>query len=386
MGSKGNDHPVVEVRNLGKRYGEFVALEGLDLTVARGQILGFIGPNGAGKTTTIKILVGLAKPTSGTARIAGADCDHEAAKIKRLVGYMPDGFGSYDNMRVREYLDFFGAAFGIRRRERVRRIAEVLEITNSGYMQDRYVESLSHGMQQRVGIARTLLHDPEVLIFDEPANGLDPQARIEMRDLLLRLAASGKTLIVTSHILPELSRICDQVAIITQGRLRASGSLEEIMRGLNQRRTVEVQLPSADEVPAAEAALRQRLDDSAEVTAAPAEAMVRFQSTLTDADLSGLLAALIGAGVRVSQFRELQTDLEDAFMSVLKRHDAADGVETTGSASGDSASGDSASGDSASGDSASGGSASGGSASGGSESGNSERADPTAAASTSVPK
>src|SRR6056297_840024 len=245
MGSQGNDHPVVEVQNLGKRYGEFVALEGLDLTVTRGQILGFIGPNGAGKTTTIKILVGLAKPTSGTARIAGADCDHEAAKIKRLVGYMPDGFGSYDNMRVREYLDFFGAAFGIRRRERVRRIAEVLEITNSGYMQDRYVESLSHGMQQRVGIARTLLHDPEVLIFDEPANGLDPQARIEMRDLLLRLAADGKTLIVTSHILPELSRICDTVAIVTHGKLRAFGPLDQIMRQLSQRRAVEVQLPAS---------------------------------------------------------------------------------------------------------------------------------------------
>lgn len=338
MGSTADDAAVVEVRNLGKRYGEFVALEGLDLTVTRGQILGFIGPNGAGKTTTIKILVGLARPTSGTARIAGADCDREAAKIKRLVGYMPDGFGSYDNMRVREYLDFFGAAFGIRRRERVRRIAEVLEITNSGYMQDRYVESLSHGMQQRVGIARTLLHDPQVLIFDEPANGLDPQARIEMRDLLLRLAAGGKTLIVTSHILPELSRICDQVAIITQGRLRASGSLAEIMRGLNQRRTVEVQLPSADEIPAAEAALRQRLDASAEVTAAAAEAMVRFQSTLTDADLSGLLAGLVGSGVRVSQFRELQTDLEDAFMSVLKRHDGPGEAESSESCSPGSAS------------------------------------------------
>ena len=243
-----DDGPVVEVRNLCKRYGEFVALDDLSLSVMRGQILGFIGPNGAGKTTTIKILVGLAKPTSGIAKIAGVDCASDSAKIKRVVGYMPDGFGSYDNMRVREYLDFFGAAFGIPRRQRVSRIAEVLEITNATYMQDRYVESLSHGMQQRVGIARTLLHDPEVLIFDEPANGLDPQARIEMRELLLKLAASGKTLIVTSHILPELSRICDQVAIITQGKLRASGSLEEIMRNLNQRRTIEVQLASPSDL------------------------------------------------------------------------------------------------------------------------------------------
>jgi len=317
------DEPVVEVRNLSKRYGEFIALDDLSLTVRRGQILGFIGPNGAGKTTTIKILVGLAKPTSGVAKIAGVDCASDSASIKRVVGYMPDGFGSYDNMRVREYLDFFGAAFGIPRKRRIERIAEVLEITNSTYMQDRYVESLSHGMQQRVGIARTLLHDPEVLIFDEPANGLDPQARIEMRELLLKLAASGKTLIVTSHILPELSRICDQVAIITQGKLRAAGSLEEIMRNLNQRRTIEVQLPANQDLAEAERVLRNSLGETAVVTASPAEAMLRFETTQTDEELSQVLASLVAARVHVSQFRELQTDLEDAFMSVLQQQRAA---------------------------------------------------------------
>jgi ABC-2 type transport system ATP-binding protein len=317
------DEPVVEVRNLSKRYGEFIALDDLSLTVRRGQILGFIGPNGAGKTTTIKILVGLAKPTSGVAKIAGVDCASDSASIKRVVGYMPDGFGSYDNMRVREYLDFFGAAFGIPRKRRIERIAEVLEITNSTYMQDRYVESLSHGMQQRVGIARTLLHDPEVLIFDEPANGLDPQARIEMRELLLKLAASGKTLIVTSHILPELSRICDQVAIITQGKLRAAGSLEEIMRNLNQRRTIEVQLPANQDLVEAERVLRNSLGETAVVTASPAEAMLRFETTQTDEELSQVLASLVAARVHVSQFRELQTDLEDAFMSVLQQQRAA---------------------------------------------------------------
>lgn len=324
------DAPVIELKNLSKRYGEFVALDSLTLSVYRGQILGFIGPNGAGKTTTIKIMVGLAKPTSGTAHIAGVDCAKDSARIKRLVGYMPDGFGSYDNMRVREYLDFFGAAFGIARRDRIRRIAEVLEITNSVYMQDRYVESLSHGMQQRVGIARTLLHDPEVLIFDEPANGLDPQARIEMRDLLLRLAAAGKTLIVTSHILPELSRICDQVAIITQGRLRASGPLDEIMRNLSQRRTIEVQLPAGEDVAAAEQAMRAHLQATEAVVASPAEAILRFDTTRTDMQLRQLLATLITAGVPISQFRELQTDLEDAFMSILQQQrDAASVVATS---------------------------------------------------------
>ncbi|HEX6987376.1 MAG TPA: ABC transporter ATP-binding protein, partial [Planctomycetaceae bacterium] len=195
---------VVEVAGLTKKYGDFTALDSLSLTVERGTILGLIGPNGAGKTTAIKILVGLAKPTSGSARIAGVDCVRDARKIKRTVGYLPDKFGPYENMRVHEYLDFFGAAFGIPRRARAARIEQVLDETGTAWMRDRYVESLSHGMQQRVGVARTLLHDPAVLILDEPANGLDPQARVEMRDLLLRLAAAGKTLIVTSHILPEL--------------------------------------------------------------------------------------------------------------------------------------------------------------------------------------
>src|SRR5437867_13437584 len=158
--------PVVVTDNLTKKYGDFTALDCHALVVERGQILGFIGPNGAGKTTTIKILVGLARPTSGTASIAGADCEREARKLKRLVGYMPDTFGSYDNMRVREYLDFFGAAFGIPRRERARRISEVLDTAQASSFRDLYVETLSHGMKQRVAIARTLFHDPEVLILD----------------------------------------------------------------------------------------------------------------------------------------------------------------------------------------------------------------------------
>ena len=220
-----SEQTVVKTDALTKTYGDFVALDGLSISIDRGQILGFIGPNGAGKTTTIKILVGLSRATSGTATIAGADCGSDIRRIKQLVGYMPDVFGSYDNMRVREYLDFFGAAFKIPRKQRMKRIEQCMELTGSTYMKDRYVEALSHGMKQRVGIARTLLHDPDVLILDEPANGLDPQARIDMRQILLRLAQMGKTLIVTSHILPELSRICDTVAIITQGKLRAFGTL-----------------------------------------------------------------------------------------------------------------------------------------------------------------
>lgn len=310
--------PVLETRDLTKSFGEFTALDRLSISLERGQILGFIGPNGAGKTTAIKILVGLMRPTSGTARIAGADCVAEARRIKRLVGYMPDTFGSYDNMRVREYLDFFGAAFGIPRGTRVKRIDEVLETTGATYMQDRYVESLSHGMKQRIGVARTLLHDPEVLILDEPANGLDPRARIEMRELLLRLSAMGKTLIVTSHILPELSRICNVVAMITQGKLRAFGALDQIMRDIRQRRTFEVQLVHPAQLEAAGRVVTEGLDESdrGSMAASAAELMVRFQTSRSDKDLAGLLARLVDQRITVAQFREVPTDLEDAFLSV----------------------------------------------------------------------
>lgn len=307
---------VLEIKNLTKRYGDFTAVDDLTIHVDRGQILGFIGPNGAGKTTTIKILVGLSKPTSGSAHIAGVHCSENASQIKRLVGYMPDRFGSYDNMRVHEYLDFFGAIFGIGRRKRRARIAEVMEITNTTYMQDKFVESLSHGMQQRVGIARTLLHDPEVLILDEPANGLDPKARIEMRELLLKLAREGKTLIVTSHILSELARICNTVAMMTGGKLRAFGALDEVMAKLCPQRNYEVQLPNADHLASTEFVLRKMLQPSEPVTTSVAECTLRFPTTRSDSEMSTILRALISENVPVSQFREVASDLEEAFLSV----------------------------------------------------------------------
>jgi len=314
----GTTETVVETRDLTKKYGKLLALDRLTLSVGRGQILGFIGPNGAGKTTTIKILVGLARPTSGSATVAGADCVTEARKIKRLIGYMPDTFGSYDNMRVGEYLDFFGAAFGIARRPRGKRIDEVLELAGASDFKDLYVESLSHGMKQRVAIARTLLHDPVALILDEPANGLDPQARIGMRQLLLDLAARGKTLIVTSHILPELARICHRVAIITRGRLRAFGTLEEIARQLSQLQTMEVLLARPETVVQAAEVVRNHLEPGMEVTPSAAESVVRFRTARSEEELAGLLAALVSAGLGVTQFREVQTDLEEAFMSVAR--------------------------------------------------------------------
>lgn len=318
ISSSRTDKPVVSIDRLTKKYGNFTALEDLTLEIPAGQILGLIGPNGAGKTTAIKILVGLLRPTSGSARIGDADCVADARRIKRLVGYMPDRFGAYDNMRVREYLDFFGAAFGIPRRRRASRIDAVMEITGTAYMRDKFVESLSHGMQQRVGIARTLLHDPQVLILDEPANGLDPQARIEMRELLIRLAQSGKTLLVTSHILPELSRICHRAAILTNGKLRAFGTIDEIGRMVSQQRTMEVQLNGAGQLAQAAGIIRRQLEEGAEITESAAESAVRFRTARSESELGELLAELVRAGVGVTQFREVQTDLEEAFMSFAR--------------------------------------------------------------------
>ena len=315
--------PVLVTENLTKKYGEFTALDNLSITVNRGQILGFIGHNGAGKTTAIRILVGLARPTSGRATITGVDCLRDSHKIKKLVGYMPDRFGSYENMRVREYLDFFGAAFGIRRKQRRTRIDEVLELTNAAWMQDRYVEALSHGMQQRIGIARTLLHDPEVLILDEPANGLDPEARLEMRSLLLKLASLGKTLIVTSHILPELSRICNQVAILHRGQLKAFGSLEEITRQFRQNRMIEVQLAGAEKIDETVEVLAASGADRSSIVPSSTEAIVRFRSDRSEDELGPVLAALVTSGIPVTQFREVAGDLEEAFLSVTRSGDAA---------------------------------------------------------------
>lgn len=318
------ENKVVDIKNLTKKFGEFTALDNLTLELERGQILGFIGPNGAGKTTTIKILVGLARPTSGSASIAGCDCVRDASRIKQLVGYMPDTFGSYDNMRVREYLDFFGAAFKIPRKQRAKRIDEVMELTGSTYMQDKFVESLSHGMKQRCGIARTLLHDPEVLILDEPANGLDPNARIEMRQILLRLSDMGKTLIVTSHILPELAHICNMVAIITEGKLRAFGPLNQIMRQITQQRIIEVQLTTGSDVNSTVQTLKGVLGPSAEINPSQAESVIRFKSDEGDEGLSKVLVTLAQQGAPIVQFREVPLDLEDAFLTVTGRKTKAD--------------------------------------------------------------
>ncbi|MBC8218187.1 MAG: ABC transporter ATP-binding protein, partial [Planctomycetes bacterium] len=233
---------MIKTQNLSKDYGNLTAVANLNLTIERGDIFGFIGPNGAGKTTTMRILVTLLEPTHGTAFIDGLDVRRHGKKVRRLVGYMPDFMGVYDDLKVFEYLEFFAAAFGIERRKRKGIVEGVLELTDLQSKQSATVDSLSRGMQQRLGLARVLIHDPKVLILDEPASGLDPRARIEIRELLRELKRMGKTIMISSHILSELEEICDHVGIIEHGRMVFSGTLDEIRPHLGIQSKVRVQV------------------------------------------------------------------------------------------------------------------------------------------------
>ncbi|MFN7337714.1 MAG: ABC transporter ATP-binding protein, partial [bacterium] len=222
--------PIVETINLTKRYGDLVALNNLNLTINEGDCFGFIGPNGAGKTTTIKILATLLKPSSGQAQIAGLTVGYQNRQIRPLIGYVPDFMGAYEDMVVTEYLEFFAAAYNIHGPQRRKVVRDVLELTDLGYKSTAEVNSLSRGMQQRLSVARVLLHDPKVLLMDEPASGLDPRARIEMKELLKELRRMGKTILISSHILPELAEMCNVVGIIERGQLIFSGGVDEIVR------------------------------------------------------------------------------------------------------------------------------------------------------------
>ena len=225
--------PVVETRGLVKRYGDQVAVAGVDLAVGPGEIYGLVGPNGAGKTTTMKILATLLAPTAGEAYVTGIPVGADPLEVRRRIGYMPDFYGVYDDLRVWEYLDFFARCYGVPANRRATMIGELLEIVNLGSKRDAYVESLSRGMRQRLCLAHTLVHDPTLLILDEPASGLDPRARVEMREILRELRAMGKTILVSSHILPELGEMCTGVAIIDHGRVLRAGSIAEIERSLH---------------------------------------------------------------------------------------------------------------------------------------------------------
>ena len=304
---------MIKTQNLTKNYGDLTAVSNLNLTIEQGDIFGFIGPNGAGKTTTMRILVTLLEPTGGTAFIDGLDVRKHGKKVRSLVGYMPDFMGVYDDLKVFEYLEFFAAAFGIERRKRKGIVEGVLELTDLQSKQSATVDSLSRGMQQRLGLARVLIHDPKVLILDEPASGLDPRARIEIRELLRELKQMGKTIMISSHILSELEQICDHVGIIEHGRMVFSGTLDEIRPRLGIQSKVRVQV-AANQDKAVE--LLSALPQIHEVKLVDNYISVTFNDgEKTD----GLIArTLVKANLDLVFLQPEQLKLDDAFLQLTK--------------------------------------------------------------------
>jgi ABC-2 type transport system ATP-binding protein len=304
---------MIETKKLTKNFGNLVAVCNLDLHIGAGDIFGFIGPNGAGKTTTMRILVTLLEPTSGTAFIDGLDVTKKGKEVRRRVGYMPDFMGVYDDLKVFEYLEFFAAAFGIEYHKRQAIVDGVLELTDLVSKRSAPVDSLSRGMQQRLGLARVLIHDPKVLILDEPASGLDPRARIEMRELLRELKRMGKTVMISSHILSELEEICDTIGIVEHGQLVFSGSMAEIRPRLGIQSKMRVKVVG-DPARAMEILTVlpqiQRVENVGEYLA------VTFRE---GADTDGLIArTLVTGGVDVIYLQPEQLKLDDAFLQLTK--------------------------------------------------------------------
>jgi ABC-2 type transport system ATP-binding protein len=304
---------MIETKKLTKNFGNLVAVSNLDLHIGAGDIFGFIGPNGAGKTTTMRILVTLLEPTSGSAFIDGLDVAKKGKEVRRRVGYMPDFMGVYDDLKVFEYLEFFAAAFGIEYHKRQAIVDGVLELTDLVSKRSAPVDSLSRGMQQRLGLARVLIHDPKVLILDEPASGLDPRARIEMRELLRELKRMGKTVMISSHILSELEEICDTIGIVEHGQLVFSGSMAEIRPRLGLQSKMRVKVVGD---PARAVELLTVLPQIQQVENMGDYLAVTFrEGESTD----GLIArTLVTGGVDVIYLQPEQLRLDDAFLQLTK--------------------------------------------------------------------
>jgi ABC-2 type transport system ATP-binding protein len=313
-----SDEHIIETVGLTKRYGKLLAVNNLSLQVSRGAIYGFVGPNGAGKTTTMRILTTLITPTAGDAYVAGYSVTEYPREVRRAIGYMPDFFGVYDDMKVWEYLDFFAACYEIPERDRPGLINDLLALVDLTHRRDDMVEKLSRGMKQRLSLARTLAHDPDVLILDEPASGLDPRARIEIRELLVEMAAMGKTIFFSSHILADVAEICTHLGIIESGEMVAQGTVEEIRRQLMPTREITITL--LDRVDEAKEALAL-VDGVTEIRDLPDDhgrKRIRVDFGGDDTGVSDLLQALSSRGIPVVNFSEETRDLEAVFMRATK--------------------------------------------------------------------
>ncbi len=315
---------MIQTHDLTKVYGNLHAIDSLDISLGERDVFGFIGPNGAGKTTTMKILTTLLEPSWGEASVCGYSIYTHAAELRRVIGYMPDFFGVYEDMQVIEYLEFFAAAYRIRGEKRKKRCDEMLELVDLGYKRNALVTSLSRGMTQRLGLARVLLHDPLVLLLDEPASGLDPRARIEIRTLLKELGKMGKTIMVSSHILPELADVCNKIGIIERGKLLVNANVEEVLRQVRRAGRIYVTLAEAqtcDDFKQRPAEGAARLAESLDIVASvEITDGTHFSVQLSEGieDYSEIPAVLASAGVRFLSIHEEEINLETAFMMLTK--------------------------------------------------------------------
>ncbi len=306
---------IVRTEGLVKRYDGKLAVAGIDLSVDQGEIFGLVGPNGAGKTTTLRILATLLLPSAGEAEIAGMSVTRNPDQVRRVLGFMPDSFGVYDDMKVWEYLDFFARCYGIGPADRRRMIGDLLELVDLGGKRDDYVQTLSRGMQQRLCLAHALVHDPQVLLLDEPASGLDPRARVELRELLRELRSLGKTILISSHILPELEELCTSVAIVDRGQVLAQGKVSDIERRLRFGAVLRVRLLlEGEELEAA----RDRFSQDADVATAVLldDGTIELGFRGDDAASVRLLSESVAAGMPIVSFARAASDLEELFLQV----------------------------------------------------------------------
>ncbi len=302
---------MLEIKHLMKKYGKFTAVDDLNLTIPESSIFGFVGPNGAGKTTTMKIMSGLLKATDGSVMIDGVDVTKNPKALKEHIGYMPDFFGVYDDLKVSEYMDFYAGTYYIPYEQREDLINNLLEIVDLSHKKDAYVDGLSRGMKQRLCLARSLIHDPKLLILDEPASGLDPRARVEMKEVLKQLQTMGKTIIISSHILPELAEMCTEVGIIDRGHIVVQGTVQEIMKQMTKVRRIQIRplknmtalMKLLEEQPLVEDIIENTFD-------------VEFSYQGEDKELAGLLKQIVLADIEMVYFKEKEGNLEEIFMQV----------------------------------------------------------------------
>ena len=304
---------MIEIEGFTKNYDGLIAVNQLSLKVEKGDICGFIGPNGAGKTTTLRFLATLLRPTEGRATVNGHDVVRNTTSVRRSIGFMPDSFGVYDGMQVWEYLDFFATAYDLpraRRKEIIGDVLDLLDLTSKGTTD---VNLLSRGMKQRLALARTLVHDPPVLLLDEPASGLDPRARVEIKELLRELQRMGKTILISSHILSELADLCTRVAIIEQGHLIVQGPIREILKKAREQWVIELEVLSQEDAALA------HLQSHPEVrNLDPLEKRLRFEFTGSPEELSKLVQQMVQQGLPVLFCKEIEVNLEEAFMTITK--------------------------------------------------------------------